>query len=158
MAGEFWAKLKEEVLGFPEGEQQSWGIPFRMGEGNRDRVILVSAGRPPVRVPLRGSADYMCFLHDWRQLPEDTDWAMPSEGLVVAEYEVEYADASAEVLPVRARFEVGMVESPGPAWLGQGFSMFFERKRLGVVEMKTATVQRVSRWIRPRYPTSHGRS
>jgi hypothetical protein len=57
-------------------------------------------------------------------LPEDTDFTEPREGLVVAEYELAYADGSSEALPVRARFEVGMAESPGPPWLAQGFSMW----------------------------------
>ena len=122
--GEFWAKLKEDVLEFPEGEQQSWGIPFRMGTGPRDRVVLAAKGRPEVRIPLRGTADYLCFLQEWRQLPEDTNHADPHEGLAVAEYELTYADGSTQVLPVRARFEVAMQESPGPAWLVQGFSMW----------------------------------
>jgi hypothetical protein len=122
--GEFWAKLKQEVLEFPQGEQESWGIPFRMGEGNRDRVLMVARRRPEARIRLRGQADYLCFLHEWRQLPEDVNGSDPTEGLVVGEYELAYADGSSVILPVRARFEVGMAESPGPPWLAQGFSMW----------------------------------
>ena len=75
--GEFWAELKEDVLKFPGGDQQSWGIPFRMGDGTRDRVVLAAKGKPDVRIPLRGTTDFLCFLHEWAQLPEDTNHADP---------------------------------------------------------------------------------
>ena len=116
--------LAERVAKYPEGKQAPWGIPFLMGTGGRGRVILVSKGRPQVKVNLRGLADFLCILHEWFQLPEDTNRKDPTEGLAVAEYELVYADGMEAVLPVRGRFEVRMAESPGPPWLAVPFSMW----------------------------------
>jgi len=116
--------LAERVAKYPEGKQAPWGIPFLMGAGSRGRVVLVSKGRPQVRVALRGLADFLCLLHEWFQLPEDTNREDPTEGLVLAEYGLAYADGTEAVLPVRGRFEVRMVESPGPPWLAVPFRMW----------------------------------
>jgi len=121
--GEWWQKLAEHVREYPEGKQTSWGIPFEMGTGRQARVIRVRKGEE-VRIPLRGKADYVCFLHEWCQLPEDVKMEDPAEGIVVAEYELAYSDATSHVQPVRGRFEVAMSESPGPAWLAQSFHMW----------------------------------
>ena len=122
LAGEWWQKLAEHVRTYPEGEQSSWGIPFLMG--GKCRVIMAKKGRPDVRVPLRGRADFVCVLHEWRQLAQDICREDPTEGLVVGEYEIEYADGSRAVQPVRGRFEVAMAESPGPPWLAVPFHMW----------------------------------
>ena len=121
VAGEWWQKLAEAVGKYPEGRQTPWGIPFRMAEGKGPRVILAAKGRPDATVRLRGKATFLCFLHEWRQLPETVRSEDPCEGLVVAEYEIAYADGSTAVAPVRGRFEVNMAESPGPAWLAVPF-------------------------------------
>ena len=121
--GEWWQKLAEAVRGYPEGAQTPWGIPFEMAGGTRDRAVLVRKGEEAT-VPLRGKANYVCLLHEWRQLPEQVHYENPTEGLVVAEYELTYSDGSSHVQPMRARFEVCMVESPGPAWLALPFHMW----------------------------------
>jgi len=41
----------------------------------------------------------------------------------VAEYELAYTDGTTATLPVRARFEVNMIESPGPPWAAASFQM-----------------------------------
>ena len=41
----WWNSLAKRIRGYPEGNEQSWGIPFRMGTGVRRRVILVAEGR-----------------------------------------------------------------------------------------------------------------
>jgi hypothetical protein len=120
----WWRDLAARIHSYPEGPQKPWGIPFRMGSDAGLRVALVAQGREPVSVALRGLADYLCLLQEWVQLPEDIDRRLPREGRVVAEYQVAYADGAAHRQPVRARFEVGMVESPGPAWLAVGFDMW----------------------------------
>jgi hypothetical protein len=122
--GEFWEELAERVGGYPAGRQESWGIPFQMGEGEAGRVVLVSREQPEVTVPLEGKADFLCLLHEWRQLPEDIEREDPTEGLVVAEYELSYSDGSRDARPVRGRFEVAMQESPGPTWLAVPFRMW----------------------------------
>ncbi|MFW6189161.1 MAG: CehA/McbA family metallohydrolase [Planctomycetota bacterium] len=121
--GEWWMDLAERVRGYAEGEQRPWGIPFTMGRGRRRRVLLVRGGQEAA-VPVNGRADYLCLLHEWPQLPEDVDGEDPTEGLVVAEYELGYADGGRHVQPVRGRFEVAMEDSAGPAWLARGFEMW----------------------------------
>ena len=122
--GEWWRELAARVRDYPRGEQRAWGIPFQMGDGRQKRVILSARGRPEVTVPVRGRADFLCVLHEWRQLPGEVNWPDPTEGLAVAEYEVAYADGGAHVQPVRGRFEVAMQESPGPPWLAVPFNMW----------------------------------
>jgi len=119
---EWWRKLVERVREYPEGRQEPWGVPFAMGEGRGPRVILVADGRAAT-VPLNGLADFVCILHEWVQLPGTTKQWDPTEGLVVAEYVLTYAGGSTATVPVRARFEVAMAESPGPPWLALPFSM-----------------------------------
>ncbi len=119
----FWRDLAEHVRGYPAAEQRSWGVPFRMAAGTGPRVILAAKGRREVDVRLTGRADYFCFLHAWHQIPETLNTKDPTEGLVVGEYELRYADGSKHTHPIRARFEVAMVESPGPPWLAVSFFM-----------------------------------
>ena len=123
VSGEWWQELAEHVRGYPEGEVTSWGIPFTAGSGRVRRVIVVARRRPAVTIKLRGLADYVCLLHEWRQLPDAVHSEDPQEGLLVAEYELTYAGGGRAVLPVRARFEVGMAESPGPPWTALSFGM-----------------------------------
>ena len=119
-----WARdLREHVRKYPAGRQEPWGIPFALGEGTGPRVVLVGAGRPEVKVAARGTADFVCVLHEWRQLPQDVNRADPHEGLVVGEYVLAYVGGGTATVPVRARFEVAMAESPGPPWLAVGFCM-----------------------------------
>jgi hypothetical protein len=118
---DFWKKLEELVVDYPSGQQSSWGIPFQMSEGTSKRVILIQRGEMEIR--LRSSAEYLCLLHTWRQLPEETREEAPCEGLVVGEHEIRYADGTNHVQPIRARFEVEMAESPGPPWLAISFEM-----------------------------------
>jgi len=122
--GEWWRKLAAHVRGYPEGRQESWGVPFLMGEGPGRRAILVAKGRSEATVRCRGTADHLCVLHEWRQLPEQIRSEDPTEGLVVAEYELTYTDGTKAAIPVRARFEVAMAESPGPPWLAVPFRMW----------------------------------
>ena len=121
--GDFWRGLREHVRTYPDGEQTSWGIPFEMGEGKGARAMLVAKGRPEVTVKVNATADFVCVLHEWRQLPGDTRREDPHEGLVVAEHVLTYADGATAAVPVRARFEVAMAESPGPPWLAVSFRM-----------------------------------
>jgi len=94
-----------------------------MAEDSSQRVIMVRVGDPAVRVPVNGFASHVCFLHLWQQIPETVRKDDPAEGLVVGEYELIYDDNSRHMQPIRARFELNMVESPGPAWLTVPFDM-----------------------------------
>jgi len=113
----FWHELAENVRAIPDGEIGPWGIPFAMPKAAARRVILLATGRSEVAIPLRGRATFLCFLHYWPQIPETVHPKMPKEGLVVGEYELMYRGGGTHVQPVRARFEVGMAESPGPPWV-----------------------------------------
>lgn len=121
----WWRQLADRVRSrYPTGHQRPWGIPFKMAEGSDRRLICLAKDRPQVTIHLNGKADFLCLLHEWYQLPDDVRMEQPAEGLVVAEYEITYADGSTYVHPVRARFEVSMAESPGPAWLAMPFNVY----------------------------------
>ncbi|HUT77394.1 MAG TPA: CehA/McbA family metallohydrolase, partial [Polyangia bacterium] len=94
-----------------------------MAKGPGPRVILAANDTGQVTVPLSARADFICLLHEWKQLPETIRREDPAEGLVAAEYELTYCDGSTHVQPVRGRFEVAMAESPGPPWLALPFNM-----------------------------------
>jgi hypothetical protein len=119
-----WRDIAAKVAKYPAGSQKPWGIPFKMGAERGARVVLVSADRSETAIEVGARADYLCLLHCWEQLPEEINWQDPTEGLIVAEYILRYADGTEHVQPVRARFEVAMVESPGPAWLVRPFNMW----------------------------------
>lgn len=122
--GEHAKWLAQHIGELPAGEQEPWGVPFQLGEAGGKRVIVVGKGRPEVSVPLSGTADFLCVLHEWPQAPEDVHRDDPQEGLVVAEYTLAYSDGSEAVLPVRGRFEVRMIDSPGPPWLAVSYNMY----------------------------------
>ncbi len=111
--GRWWKELAERVGKYPQGRVTAWGIPFHAGKG---RVILLTQGPDEIAIGLAGRADFLCLLHEWRQLPQDVHSEQPAEGRVVGEYEIAYADGSGHVQLVRARYEVEMEESPGPCW------------------------------------------
>jgi len=119
--GGFLREVAKEVKGFPAGRQNPWGIPFAMaGARARARVILVRA-EEEVRVPVGAEADYICFLHTFRKAPDDETQYV--EAKPVGEYEIVYADGRSRVAPVRARLDVGIPESPGPAQMAVPFVM-----------------------------------
>jgi hypothetical protein len=120
--GSFWQELAERVRKFPTGTQKAWGIPFVMADG-RAKVILTTQGGQAIIVPLRARATHLCLLHEWAQIPETVRHEEPREGILVGEYVLKYRDGTSHTQPVRARFEVAMKESPGPAWLAVSFNM-----------------------------------
>lgn len=120
----WWQDLAAYVRSYQTGKQLSWGIPFRMAGVSGARVILAAEGTRSVKIKLNSQADFLCFLHEWNQIPRTICREDPTEGLVVGEYELSYDDGSSHVLPVRARFEVAMLESPGPPWLAMPFNMW----------------------------------
>ena len=42
LQGEWWRDLAKHVRHYPRGNQKSWGIPFKMAEGNGCRTILAA--------------------------------------------------------------------------------------------------------------------
>ena len=121
---EFWQKLAKQVYTYPSGSQQSWGIPFALGQGKTDRVLMVANGVAEIAIPLKSTARYLCFLHTWEQIPETVNREKQCEGMVVGEYELTYDDGTSHVQPVRGRFEVPMAESPGMPWLALPSNMW----------------------------------
>ena len=120
--GQWWRELAKHVADYPRDRRTSWGIPFQIAPGAR-RVILASEQTRDVTIPLHGRASFLCFLHEWRQLPDTLKPRDPTEGLVVGEYHLAYTDGTVHIQPVRARFGVAMAESPGPPWLAVPFRM-----------------------------------
>lgn len=121
--GEWWRELAAKLRAYPTGSQKPWGIPFRMGEADGLRAVSVAKGKPEITIDLGGKADFVCVLHQWYQIPKTRDWDHRAEGLVVAEYELLYADESTHIQPVRASFEVFMDERAAPPWLAVPFNM-----------------------------------
>ena len=119
--GQFLQELARQVKGCPAGKQAPWGIPFQMvGAGSKARAILVVAG-DEVTVPINSHAEYLCLLHTFHKVPEDpTEYV---EMQPVAEYQLIYADGKSRTLPVRARLDVAVPESPGPAQMAMPFNM-----------------------------------
>jgi hypothetical protein len=123
VAGEFLRDLAKRVRQYPAGKQTVWGIPFEMGDGKAARVVIVAGSLPDVVVKINSQAHYLCVLHTWVQSPPTVQRQNPREGLIVGEYILTYSDGSQHAQPMRARFEVTMQESPGPAWLAMPFAM-----------------------------------
>ena len=119
--GAFLRALAGEVQGFPAGTQTPWGIPFKMpGATAKARVVLVTKGQE-VTVPVAARAEYVCLLHVFRKSPDDA--TAYTEAQPVAEYEFAYADGQSYEIPVRARLDVEIPESPGPAQMAVPFAM-----------------------------------
>jgi hypothetical protein len=102
--GKEWAAAaKERWRDLPRGEQQFWGIPFRLGPKDLSKNGLVVIAQPakPATIPLRGTATHLCVLHfcDIAKGPE-------AVGDHLADYVLRYADGSEHTQPVRLRFEV----------------------------------------------------
>ena len=120
----WWQNLAAQVREYPSGEQRSWGIPFQMAGTIGPRTIIVSKNKRGVTIPLDARATFLCILHTWNQIPSTVRMEDPTEGLVVAEYELIYDDGTRHIQTIRGRFEVAMVESPGPPWLAMPFNMW----------------------------------
>ncbi len=119
--GKFWRELAKEVRGFPTGRQTPWGIPFNMARpGAKARVILVREGGE-VTVSVGARADYLCVLHMFRKADEDKTTYVESDP--VGEYVFRYAGGSSHTQPIRARLDVNIPESPGPAQMSMPFTM-----------------------------------
>jgi len=119
--GAFCRELAQWVRAFPAGDQTPWGIPFSMApEHAKPRVIMVRNGQA-VSVPVGRRADYVCVLHTFRKA--DTDTTNYIEAQPVGEYELRYADGSSHVQAIRARLDVAVPESPGPAQMAMPFNM-----------------------------------
>ena len=119
--GKWWKELAQEVIGFPAGSQEPWGIPFEMaGENAKKRAIALRFG-DEVSVPVGSKASYLCLLHLFCKAPEDKTQYV--EAQAVGEYEIVYADGESHAAPVRARLDVEIPESPGPAQMAKPFNM-----------------------------------
>ncbi|MEW6754276.1 MAG: CehA/McbA family metallohydrolase [Candidatus Latescibacterota bacterium] len=121
LRGPFWRSLAARVQGFPAGPQKPWGIPFDLPEaGPGPRVVMVRRG-DEVRLSVGGTATHLCLLHLFCKAPDDG--AQYLEGEPLAEYDVVYASGAVHRVPVRARLDVTIPESPGPALLAVPFAM-----------------------------------
>ena len=119
--GKFWKGLAEWVGNLPAGKQNPWGIPFSMAGARAKRRAIVLRAGDEVSIPVKGTADYVCLLHIFQKAPEDKTQYI--EAQPVGEYEIVYADEGKHVAPVRARLDVEVPESPGPAQMAKPFNM-----------------------------------
>jgi hypothetical protein len=117
----WWQDLARRIRKFKPGRQMAAGLPFSFPARKDGRVVLLAKGRPDITLPIGGRADYVCFVHEWAQIPETITWGQPREGLAVGEYRLLYADGTQHRQRVRARFEVAMAECHGPSWLTAPF-------------------------------------
>ncbi|MDP6778384.1 MAG: CehA/McbA family metallohydrolase [Candidatus Latescibacteria bacterium] len=119
--GRFLRELATWVRRFPKGDQISWGISFEMASPrSKARVIVLNAG-DEVTIPVGATANYLCLLHTFAKSPSDQTVYM--EAQQVGEYELVYAKGKPHRSPVRARLDVEVPESPGPAQMSMPFTM-----------------------------------
>ena len=119
--GEFLRELAKQVNQYPAGSQKPWGIPFKMAaEASKTKAIVVGAG-DEVTVPVGAKASYVCLLHTFRKSPDDATEYI--EAQPVGEYELIYSGGSSHTHAVRARLDVPVPESPGPAQMAMPFQM-----------------------------------
>ena len=119
--GKFLRDLARDVKRYPAGSQTAWGIPFEMaGADAKARVILLRAG-DEVTVAVGARAAYVCLLHTFRKSSDDDTQYV--EAQAVGEYEIVYAGGDVHTVPVRARLDVPIPESPGPAQMSVPFAM-----------------------------------
>jgi hypothetical protein len=90
----------------PRGEQNYWGLPFRLGPEELDQpgLILLTHSVGEVRVPVSQTATHVCVLH-FSNATDDPALA-GAGGDVLAEYVVQYADGAEHAVPIRRRFEL----------------------------------------------------
>ena len=121
LQGEFWGNLAKFARSFPTGDQKPWGIPFKMAtESAKARAIVLRKGES-VTVPVGARADYVCVLHTFRKA--DTDKTSYVEAQPVGRYELRYASGPSHEHAIRARLDVPIPESPGPAQMAMPFHM-----------------------------------
>ena len=89
-------------------------------ERARARALLLRNG-DEARVPIGAPADCLCTLHVFCKLPDDP--AAYTEAAPVGEYELVYSDGASYRRPIRARLDVQIPESPGPAQMAVPFQM-----------------------------------
>jgi hypothetical protein len=114
-------RLEGAVAQFPTGRQASWGVPFTMGSArSKKRGILLRQGdEATLRVGRK--ADYLCLLHMIVRLPSDK--RVYIEGTPLGAYELQYADGSSHVQPVRSRLEVERPDVKAAPQLAKYFYM-----------------------------------
>ena len=114
-----WCNAGGEVLddGPPiaSGLRTYHGLPFLIGhvdDQETARFILLEPGTPGVVVPVGRPAVRVIVAH--RRLPGHEDGAEPTAGDVVAEYAFDLEGRPGLVVPIRERFEVGLI--PKERW------------------------------------------
>lgn len=102
---------------FLRGDQRLWGLPFRCGQEEDARDLLIIEGPEAVRIPMAAPvyARYFLFLHmaDFAEerLKEDRLFARPIRGTTglgehLCDYVLEYEDGTSCRIPIRRRMEI----------------------------------------------------
>jgi hypothetical protein len=114
-------RLAGALAQFPVGKQTSWGIPFIMGSARSDKRAIILTKGDEASLTVGCKADYLCLLHMIIQLPSDK--AVYIEGTPLGAYELQYADGSSHVQPVRSRLEVERPDVKAAPQLAKYFYM-----------------------------------
>lgn len=98
----------------PVGAVTFHGIPFRIGDPADEQApcfVLLEPGAPSARVSVSRRGDRFILAHRWlRRAGPEMD---PAPGTPMAEYTFHLGDGTAEVVPVRERFEIAAVADEG---------------------------------------------
>lgn len=98
----------------PPHDQTCWGLPFRR---DGDGFLALAEGLSPVRIPLRGRATHLCFLH-FCTPPSDMAQATGG-GETLAEYALTLVGGETHRQPIRRRIEV---QAYGVGWGSHPFA------------------------------------
>lgn len=111
-----WCNAANDVLDRPvaTGPRTFHGLPFLIGGVERTDApcfVLLDPESPAIIVPIGRTAEHVILAH--RRLPADET---PAVGDVVAEYLFALEDREPVVVPIRERFQIGVVVSEGWDW------------------------------------------
>jgi hypothetical protein len=95
------------------GAQVFHGLPFSIGADAARCFIGFEAGAGAVSIPVNDRAYNLVFVHTLLE-----SYVLKGEpvGRVIAHYIVHYADGTSERIPVRERFEIGVVPTAWGQW------------------------------------------
>lgn len=111
-----WCNADASILGeggkIPTGQQIYHGLPFFIAGGDGGKCVIAfgeGVGLEPVEIPIGKRARTVLVAH---RLLDSTIYQGDPVGRVCAEYVFEHADGGSVAVPIRERFEIGIIPSP----------------------------------------------